>query len=166
MGVNGQQAAGDDALEPFYAPAHMSPCPYGRKRLVKECLGLWAAGSKRRCRKAFLRTCSHALLTQWKNKAGSRHAHKYKWLQASLPPKPVSSAIVDCLLVATSVRTCRSGPLAGVDMPMKAGFQLFGSRHNVRNQTTRAHGVVVSHPLRMRKALGSNPSVSKQHFVW
>ena len=24
----------------------------------------------------------------------------------------------------------------------------------------RAHGVVVSHPLRMRKALGSNPSVS------
>ena len=25
---------------------------------------------------------------------------------------------------------------------------------------TRAHGVVVSHPLRMRKALGSNPSVS------
>ena len=26
--------------------------------------------------------------------------------------------------------------------------------------STRAHGVVVSHPLRMRKALGSNPSVS------
>ena len=26
--------------------------------------------------------------------------------------------------------------------------------------TSRAHGVVVSHPLRMRKALGSNPSVS------
>ena len=26
---------------------------------------------------------------------------------------------------------------------------------------TRAHGVVVSHPLRMRKALGSNPSASK-----
>ena len=25
---------------------------------------------------------------------------------------------------------------------------------------SRAHGVVVSHPLRMRKALGSNPSVS------
>ena len=27
----------------------------------------------------------------------------------------------------------------------------------------RAHGVVVSHPLRMRKALGSNPSVSIFH---
>ena len=27
-------------------------------------------------------------------------------------------------------------------------------------QSSRAHGVVVSHPLRMRKALGSNPSVS------
>ena len=29
----------------------------------------------------------------------------------------------------------------------------------------RAHGVVVSHPLRMRKALGSNPSVSTFHFT-
>ena len=29
----------------------------------------------------------------------------------------------------------------------------------------RAHGVVVSHPLRMRKALGSNPSVSILHIV-
>ena len=28
---------------------------------------------------------------------------------------------------------------------------------------SRAHGVVVSHPLRMRKALGSNPSVSTFH---
>ena len=28
---------------------------------------------------------------------------------------------------------------------------------------SRAHGVVVSHPLRMRKALGSNPSVSICH---
>ena len=27
---------------------------------------------------------------------------------------------------------------------------------------TWAHGVVASHPLRMRKALGSNPSVSRQ----
>ena len=27
-----------------------------------------------------------------------------------------------------------------------------------------AYGVVVSHPLRMRKALGSNPSVSILHF--
>ena len=144
LGVNGQQTAGDDALKPFYAPAPMSPCSYGRKRLGETTFGgELAAGSRRRCRRAFLRTCSHALLTQWKNKAGSRHAHQYKWLQASLPPKPVSSAIVDCLLVATSVRTCRPGPLAGVDMPMKAGIQLFGSRHNVRNQTTRAHGVVV-----------------------
>ena len=32
---------------------------------------------------------------------------------------------------------------------------------------SRAHGVVVSHPLRMRKALGSNPSVSiSQRFAW
>ena len=29
-----------------------------------------------------------------------------------------------------------------------------------RPNSFRAHGVVVSHPLRMRKALGSNPSVS------
>ena len=29
-----------------------------------------------------------------------------------------------------------------------------------------AHGVVVSHPLRMRKALGSNPSVSKSLHFW
>ena len=29
-----------------------------------------------------------------------------------------------------------------------------------RPMTSRAHGVVVSHPLRMRKALGSIPSVS------
>ena len=29
-------------------------------------------------------------------------------------------------------------------------------------KSSRAHGVVVSHPLRMRKALGSNPSVSTQ----
>ena len=28
-------------------------------------------------------------------------------------------------------------------------------------QEARTHGVVVSHPLRMRKALGSNPSVSR-----
>ena len=28
-----------------------------------------------------------------------------------------------------------------------------------------AHGVVVSHPLRMRKALGSNPSVSIRIYV-
>ena len=30
----------------------------------------------------------------------------------------------------------------------------------------RAHGVVVSHPLRMRKALGSNPSVSILIIIW
>ena len=30
---------------------------------------------------------------------------------------------------------------------------------------SRAHGVVASHPLRMRKALGSNPSVSTS-FGW
>ena len=30
---------------------------------------------------------------------------------------------------------------------------------------SRAHGVVVSHPLRMRKALGSNPSVS-MHLIF
>ena len=37
--------------------------------------------------------------------------------------------------------------------------------HVFANQ--RAHGVVVSHPLRMRKALGSNPSASifSQGFV-
>ena len=32
------------------------------------------------------------------------------------------------------------------------------------NTFSRAHGVVVSHPLRMRKALGSNPSVSILSF--
>ena len=31
---------------------------------------------------------------------------------------------------------------------------------------TRAHGVVVSHPLRMRKALGSNPSGSSLCGAW
>jgi hypothetical protein len=30
----------------------------------------------------------------------------------------------------------------------------------LQKRVTRAHGVVVSHPLRMRKALGSIPSVS------
>ena len=36
-------------------------------------------------------------------------------------------------------------------LPAPAGLQFLG-----------AHGVVVSHPLRMRKALGSNPSVSTE----
>ena len=33
-------------------------------------------------------------------------------------------------------------------------------RMHPKQKGIRAHGVVVSHPLRMRKALGSNPSVS------
>ena len=38
--------------------------------------------------------------------------------------------------------------------------RLSGIARAARTPNHRAHGVVVSHPLRMRKALGSNPSVS------
>ena len=38
--------------------------------------------------------------------------------------------------------------------------------HLIITNRHRAHGVVVSHPLRMRKALGSNPTVSiLSHFL-
>jgi hypothetical protein len=36
----------------------------------------------------------------------------------------------------------------------------WAGRHSGLSHMARAHGVVASHPLRMRKALGSNPSVS------
>ena len=41
-----------------------------------------------------------------------------------------------------------------------AGFSAVHSDLCEFHESTRAHGVVVSQPLRMRKALGSNPSVS------
>ena len=46
---------------------------------------------------------------------------------------------------------------------------MYVSAHDINRQTifnTWAHGVVVSHPLRMRKALGSNPSVSILIIIW
>ena len=53
---------------------------------------------------------------------------------------------------------------------MKAACQLVVQAHSWIVQCSpsslRAHGVVVSHPLRMRKALGSNPSVSNYACVW
>ena len=45
---------------------------------------------------------------------------------------------------------------------MAAGFVV----KKKKNGCIGAHGVVVSHPLRMRKALGSNPSVSILIVIW
>ena len=44
------------------------------------------------------------------------------------------------------------------------GVALLGRDYVTTSTKSRAHGVVASHPLRMRKALGSNPSVSNLHL--
>ena len=51
----------------------------------------------------------------------------------------------------------RRGRDARAHSAFKRGISFY---MNARLLFHRAHGVVVSHPLRMRKALGSNPSVS------
>ena len=55
-----------------------------------------------------------------------------------------------------SVRTSRGGSGKWADDFLPRRFA------SIRGAVPRAHGVVASHPLRMRKALGSNPSVSRQ----
>ena len=44
-------------------------------------------------------------------------------------------------------------------------FQLLQNSHTFQSSLVRAHGVVVSHPLSMREALGSIPSVSIFYVV-
>ena len=56
-----------------------------------------------------------------------------------------------CHIITASSRSVPRAPSLHAPATTKHTFQSF---------VTWAHGVVVSHPLRMRKALGSNPSVS------
>ena len=54
------------------------------------------------------------------------------------------------------------------DLVMCRAHAALHSKARIQMKSSRAHGVVVSHPLRMRKALGSIPSVSIFHapFCW
>ena len=58
-----------------------------------------------------------------------------------------------------AVINCQELAAASACAPHVQG-QLRMMLRKVEDAMLRAHGVVVSHPLRMRKALGSNPSVS------
>ena len=57
----------------------------------------------------------------------------------------------------------RSSPFSGLDLmdPGYIGSRIHDYVNLLFNSSTWAHGVVVSDPLRMRKALGSNPGVAK-----
>ena len=101
---------------------------------------------------------------------GSRFASACWWLE-----KVGVRSVGDCRLLwawgCLSLGAGRTIPRAreyrarsrtvGADNPPPVSDPTFEVESSM--STARAHGVVVSHPLRMRKALGSNPSVSRSH---
>ena len=61
---------------------------------------------------------------------------------------------------------CRSASVATPSRVCGASNSILCTDAALRTRSSWAHGVVVSHPLRMRKALGSNPSGSNLRARW
>ena len=62
---------------------------------------------------------------------------------------------MQCTLQQATLRPC-----------LRENAKRHWGNHQLLAMRRRAHGVVASHPLRMRKALGSNPSVSRSMLKW